>query len=96
MSRFLVNMNKGTHGDTHSNDKFKIGKHTYGTIEVDGNHLLDEMVVGNFCSIGPNVSVNVKGWSHTMIGFQHIRLKRFLIHGQMLKILKNTLVLKEL
>jgi acetyltransferase-like isoleucine patch superfamily enzyme len=58
MSRVLVNMSNGSYG------KYNIGKHSYGSIEIDGDYLLDEFTVGNFCSIGPNVSLNVKGWSH--------------------------------
>jgi virginiamycin A acetyltransferase len=44
--------------------QFKIGRHSYGNIFIEGSHLLDEMQVGNFCAIGSNVEVMVAGWSH--------------------------------
>ncbi len=64
MSKFEVNTARGTHGDQYRSDKFKIGKHCYGSIIVNGHHLLDEMIIGSFCSIGPGVQTIVKGWNH--------------------------------
>ena len=58
MSNVKINMTNGSHG------KYNIGKHSYGNIEIYGDHLLDELSVGSFCSIGGNVSLIVKGWSH--------------------------------
>jgi virginiamycin A acetyltransferase len=63
MGNFLLNTNKGSHS------KYKIGKHTYGSINIYGEHLLDEMIIGSFCSIGSDVSALIKGWSHNVDWF---------------------------
>ena len=44
--------------------QFKVGKHSYGNIFVEGSHLLTEMTVGNFCAIGSKVEAMIAGWSH--------------------------------
>ena len=39
--------------------QFKVGKHSYGNIFVEGSHLLTEMTVGNFCAIGSKVEAMI-------------------------------------
>lgn len=50
--------------DHMKNPKFQIGEHSYGTINIIGEHLLDELKIGKFCSIGTGVSLMVKGYHH--------------------------------
>ena len=47
--------------------QFKVGKHSYGNIFVEGSHLLTEMTVGNFCAIGSKVEAMIAGWSHNAV-----------------------------
>ena len=49
-----------------STAKFKVGKHNYGSIAIDGHHLLDTLEIGSFCAIGPRVELVVEGWSHNV------------------------------
>jgi virginiamycin A acetyltransferase len=66
MSVLVIDAAVGSRGDQYNPNKFKIGKHCYGKIVVNGHHLLDEFIMGNFCSIGPKVETVVKGWHHNL------------------------------
>ncbi len=44
--------------------KYKVGKHSYGNIFIEGDHLLNNITVGSFCAIGSKVEAMVAGWSH--------------------------------
>ena len=59
MSKNIINV-----GIQQNTVKYTIGKHSYGIISIEGDHLLDNIIVGNFCSIGTSVEVMVIGWGH--------------------------------
>ena len=53
--------------DRMKNPKFNIGDSTYGEFNWGGANdleLLDELTVGKFCSIGPNVELRIIGYYH--------------------------------
>lgn len=50
--------------DIMKSPKFSIGDYTYGTITIFGEVYLDKLNIGKFCSIGPRVSILVKGYHH--------------------------------
>jgi len=50
--------------DIMKSPKYSIGDYTYGEIKILGEHLLNELVIGKFCSIGSNVSILVNGYHH--------------------------------
>jgi acetyltransferase-like isoleucine patch superfamily enzyme len=45
-------------------DKYSIGDWTYGYIDILGEHLLDKLTVGKYCSIGGNVQMLIDGHEH--------------------------------
>lgn len=59
MASYILNTRQ-----TQNTSKYKVGKHSYGNIFIEGDHLLDNITIGNFCAIGSKVEVMVAGWSH--------------------------------
>lgn len=59
MSHTTINV-----GIRQNTGKYNIGKHSYGVISIEDDHLLDNITVGNFCSVGPGVEVMVIEWGH--------------------------------
>lgn len=80
--------------DIMKNPKFNIGDYTYGEPRFSGGRdhlLLDELIIGKFCSIGPNVEFLVEGYHHNVEWFTTYPLSSDYLKDEFPNTFKNTI-----